>query len=215
MIVGQMALCRFPLWDKCLKNLADNVDALYLRFDGITGDRTILDRVNEVAGAKLQRVMVSKTKWDGGNWREEMLRMLDLVRPSIVLSIDEDEMFGDGIEKDIFRLRNSKKNQMAFKYLWPMPSVDGIMPRNKPLPSKPHVKAYKWRPGLSYIPYMRRARVTGYKKNDYIIGKSMIAHYCFWNEELRSMKMEKTISAKKKMEWVNEVVASKGKCTEG
>ena len=38
MIVGQMALCKFPMWQMCLDDLLKYCDRLYLRFDKINGD---------------------------------------------------------------------------------------------------------------------------------------------------------------------------------
>jgi hypothetical protein len=127
-----------------------------------------------------------------------MVRMLDDVKPEIVLVPDEDEEFGPYLELDIERLRRSKYPQMAFAYEYPMPTEDGWNGRDKPYPSKPHVKAYKWRPGLTYHPYKRRARLSNFGKDDYILGHSRMRHLCFWNEEIREMKLRGT-QAKK--EW--------------
>lgn len=200
MIVGQMALFRFPFWESTLCDLMKYVDTLYLRFDGLLGDREILNNLDRVCGDKLKDVYISKTPWNTWMWREEMIRMLDSVKPEIVICPDEDEIFGKGIIRDIEELKRSKHRQMAFAYQYPMPSEDNFIYKDKPLPSKPHVKMYKWEKGLTFIPYIGRARITNYGK-EYVLGKSKMLHYCFWNKEIRKLKLRNTAI---KMKWVKE-----------
>ena len=89
-IVGQMALHKFPMWDKSLCALSDIVDVLYLRFDGLGGNYDMLPRLSALCGNKLKHVLISYLPWDDSNWREEMIRMLDHVKPDLVLTIDDD-----------------------------------------------------------------------------------------------------------------------------
>jgi len=199
-----MALCKFPLWERCLQSLAKKVDELYLRFDGLNGDVDIYNNIGKVCGNKLRKIYVSYNKWNAWSWREEMIRMLDNVRPEMVLSHDEDEAV-ENIAADLKRFSRSHLNQMAFEYKFPMPSEDGLpipspisgLPIDKPFPSHPHVMVIKWRPGLTFHPYMSRNRVTQYGKN-YLFGKAKILHYCYYTEELREIKAE-TASHKGKL----------------
>lgn len=213
MIVGLMALCRFPFYDSCLRELLKLVDKVYLRFDGMVGDIKIYQSIEEICGKKLGDVFVSKSEWNAFIWREELLRMLDSVKPEIVLFPDEDEVFGKGIRDDIRRFRKSDKQQLAFNYEYPAPSIDGWK-HKKPYPSEPHIKAYKWKEGLTYIPYKKRASLSNYGKHHYKMAKSKILHYCFYTPQLRK---EKLWNGPAKKRWFKreaekyELVISQGK----
>jgi len=188
MIVGLMALCRFPYYERCLRNLLELVDKVYLRFDGITGDRKIYDSLPGICGNKLGDIYISSSAWNAFIWREELLRMLDSVKPELVLFPDEDECFGPDIKEDIRRFRKSDKQQLAFNYKYPAPTIDEWK-HKKPYPSEPHIKAYKWKEGLTYIPYKKRASLSNYGKFNYKLAKSKILHYCFYTPELRKNKL--------------------------
>lgn len=188
MIAGIMALCRFPYWEKCLNDLLGLVDVVYLRFDGITGNKSIYSNIPKVCKGKLGDIYVSSSEWNAFVWREELIRMLDEVKPDIVLFPDEDESFGKGIEKDIKKFKESRYQQLAFNYAYPAPSIDGWKWR-KPYPANPHVKCFKWRGNLTFIPYKKRARLSNYGKWNYMMAKSKILHYCFYTPELRKNKL--------------------------
>jgi hypothetical protein len=202
MIVGQMALYNHPMWRMTLAALLTHVDKVYLRWDQAGLDTNIAggSRISDaqiLCGPKFGGLLISATPWRPTNWREEMLRLLDTVKPSIVLAPDEDEVFGEGIEDDIETLRRSKHSQMAFEYVVPMPTNDGFDTGPKPYPSKSHVKAFRWKPGLTYLPYKRRARLANYSKTAFVLGKSKILHYAFYTEEMRKTHLT---TAKAKME---------------
>lgn len=188
MIVGMMALCRFPYYERCLCDLLGLVDKVYLRFDGVVGDKEILEKAPEICGGKLGEIFVSSSEWNAFVWREELLRKLDSVKPEIVLFPDEDESFGEGIEEDIRRFKKSGKQQLAFNYQHPAPTVDGWS-HKKPYPSEPHIKCYKWKKDLTYIPYQKRASLSNYGKFSFKMAKSKILHYCFYTPELRKDKL--------------------------
>lgn len=200
MIVGQMALTgRFPLWEKCLRDLAEHCDRLYVRFDTRVGDRRVLKAVPEILGPKMGSTLSSDTPWDNWQWREEMLRSLDIVKPDLVLTCDEDEMFEPKIKQDLVRLGRFG-GQMAFGYV--NPTEDDWVPP-KPYPSKPHVKAYAWKPGLTFRNYQSRGRLSNYRKNQYLLGQARIQHYCFYTPQLRTAKAV-TKSTEGKMRWAQE-----------
>jgi hypothetical protein len=188
MIVGLMALCRFPYYEGCLLSLCNLVDKVYLRFDGITGNEKIREVAPYICGDKFGGMLVSSTVWNAFIWREELLRMLDDVKPELVLFPDEDEVFGLGIDDDLKRFIKSDKQQLAFNYQYPAPTIDGWK-HKKPYPSKPHIKVYKWKPGLTYIPYKKRASLSNYGKFHYKMAKSKMVHYCFYTPELRKRKL--------------------------
>lgn len=193
-IVGQMSLGAsttgkpFPLWEQCLASLRDKCDALYLRFDSRTGDPAVLDALPAVCGGKLKDVLVSKTKWNRWNWREEMIRMLDGVKPDMVLAPDQDEEFGPGLLDELYLLAASSHNALMFAYRVPPPTADGFRVW-QPWPRGAHMKAYKWRRRLTYRPYKSYAKVTNYAaRKHWRMASTQILHYAFYTPELRAAR---------------------------
>jgi hypothetical protein len=186
-IVGQMSLgCSttgkpFPLWRDCLASLRDLSDALYLRFDMHTGTQEMLEALPGICGDKLKDVYVDNRKWNRWNWREVMIRMLDAVCPDVVLCPDQDEKFGEGIHRDLLLLSMVPRKALVFDY--EMRTEDGAaVPK---YPRRPHMKAYKWEPGITYIPYRGFANVSNFGKRTRMLAESKIQHFCFWSRELR------------------------------
>ena len=130
---------------------------------------------------------ISTLEWNRWNWREEMLRRLDDVKPDLVLCPDEDEIFGAGLADDIAAFMDSDKLGMMFAYHAPLPTADGaVLFDGKPYPGLPHMKAFKWREGLTYEDYTGFARVTNYvDKGCHYHAKTQIWHYCCWSPEQR------------------------------
>lgn len=183
MIVATLPLWRFPLPALGLSTYIDMVEAVFIRFDAASGDRRLLRDVRLALGKKVGDVFESTTPWDGVAWREECLRMLDSVKPTVVLAPDEDEGYEPEMTMDIARLLGLKTGSLEFKYEYPMPSVDGVQVLERPFPSKPHVKAYCWQPGLTYYPYRNRARLANGGKEHEAMSK--MRHFCWHNAELR------------------------------
>jgi glycosyltransferase involved in cell wall biosynthesis len=193
-IAGQMAISGisagrpFPLWKKCLANLRDRCDGLYLRFDALTGNPAVPEEIKRICGSKLKELLVSKTVWNQWNWREEMLRMLDHVKPDIVLTPDQDEEFGPGLLDELYRFTNCPSRALMFIYTIPMPTCDGSLIWRR-YPGLPHMKAYKWRPGLTYVPYQSCAQVRQYATPKVQLrAETQILHYCYWSADLRKAR---------------------------
>lgn len=178
-IVGQMALYRSLVAEQMLDNLSAFCDSLYLRFDA-AGRKDLLEYA--VWHPKTNRVLVSKAEWGRQGpvtpWREEMIRMLDDVEPDIVLSLDEDECFSEGILEDIKAFAESKYQQALFTY--EMVTNDGVDVRT--YPERPHGKMFKWRHGLTFKPgtgccipdqYPHRDKAEGF------FAQSKILHWCW------------------------------------
>lgn len=193
-IVGQMAISNFPFWEMCLIELSKHVDELYIRFDSLNGDTTILDKLEnkKLFDGKIKNILISNSQWNRWNWREEMIRMLDSVKPTIVLSIDQDETFCDGIDSEIKQFLSSDKQAMMFSYSFPMPSDDGrIVWNGKCYPGKPHMKAYKWIPNLTYKPYSSFAKIRNYRDATFHFqATTLIKHFCFYTKELEIQKLD-------------------------
>jgi hypothetical protein len=183
-------VCRFPLFNNTIKKLSENVDEIYLRFDDINGDKSIIDNIDEVSKSKIKGILYSKTRWDTFTWREEMLRMLDDVKPDLVLSVDQDEIFEDTIKTEMMDFYKSDKLGMMFNYVSPMPTDDGsIILGGKPYPLHPHMKAYKWKPDLTYLPYCGNAKIRKYSgSRDWYMAKTKILHYSMYRKEWQVQK---------------------------
>lgn len=185
-IAGVMALWRFPLWEQSFRQLVNLSDKVFVRFDLNDGEPSIPSRVVDIGKDKLESMIARRDPWTKAGWREQLLRMLDDYKPDIVLFIDDDEMYGEGIEKDIVDFYNSGKGQMMFKYKTPLPTMDGsVVNRGKPYPGLPHMKAFRWKEGLTYHPYPTLAKLGSYKGEEVFEAQSEILHYCMYTKELQ------------------------------
>ena len=175
----------FPLWEECLRSTLDLVDSVIIRWDTHTGDPAVRDAIPDICGGKLKSLILGKSKWNRFNWRESMLREIDVLRlkPMIVLTPDQDEKFGPGIHDDLEALMRSSRSALMFTYR--MMTCDGA---KVPLyPRLSHMKAFKWRERLSYKPYRMRAQVHNYSNRSHHIGaRSNMLHYCYYTPELRT-----------------------------
>lgn len=198
MIAGMMAIDgRFPLWENCLDSLMQHAELAVVRIDD-TQPASITDLLRDkLATAYPDRINVfgSDEPWNRWNWREEMLRALDGVKPNVVLAPDQDEQFDPvGLSDDLARLRDSQRMALMFDYHAPMPTSDGspALPADSPYatyPGSPHMKAFKWIKALTYKDYNGYARVTNYSDPRYhLAAKSTIMHYCCWTKDMRKEK---------------------------
>lgn len=190
-VAGLMAICDFPMWEMCAKELCEVADDVYVRFDGVQGDPEILRRLREVMGAKLRKVQVVREAWHPPEWREDMIRMLDNAehKPDVVLVPDQDEVFGDGLREELAAFWASDKRGMMFSYE-PLATHDGRgLNGNVPYPPEPHMKAFKWERGLSYWPWHRHAIVARYVNPAcWWTAKTKIKHYCAYTDGLADAK---------------------------
>jgi len=190
-VAAIMALGSFPYWRYTLTELAKIADDIYLNYDKNAGDPEMLRFVHEVLGDKLAGVRITESPWQCPNWREECLRMLgevpDQERPDIIVCPDQDEVFGDGIKDDLQRLWLSDKNSMQFHYD-PLPASDGrVINEGLPYPPDPHVKAFKYREDLSYLPYHGDGKIAQYH-NSIIDATSKIKHYTAYTPAMEAVK---------------------------
>ena len=187
-IIGQVPICCYPVWKRSIASLLPYIDELYVRLDGITGDLSFLPVLQQMAGKKLKQVLVSYKLFDTSLYREEMVRALDIVRPDIVVHIDSDEVILDGFEHDLEEFITSGYTQMMMQHKAPMPTEDGSIPFNGMVfPGSAHVKAYKWREGLSFVPYCGYCSVTQYNGDPRMTAGTRLDHYAFWNEKMMSV----------------------------
>ena len=175
-----------PMLEECLVSIS-KIAELYIRIDGSAKPMPngLIDNIHP------QKVILTSAKWDRGNFREDALRMLDDVKPDIVLQPDHDEIFDGKLELEEFMA--SPYEMMFFDYFYPMPTDDGRdIPelKGKPYPSLPHCKAFKWRQGLSFAPYMGLAQPTQYANKPYFRSKVKIKHYTMWTKDMEEAKKE-------------------------
>jgi hypothetical protein len=186
-----MAISDFPLWRVAVENIVGRVDDLYVRFDGVQGDPEILRALPGVAGERLRHVDVVREPWHPPQWRQDCLMLLDNAdhKPDVVLCPDQDEVFGEGLESDLKRLMESDRDALMFGYD-PLVTVDGReVNAGRPYPPEPHMKAFKWRAGLSYYPWHRSAIVAQYVNPlRHMQARSKIKHYCCYTPGLEALK---------------------------
>ena len=186
-----IALGSFPYWRNTIHKLAEIADEIYVNWDKNVGDPEILRFIEKECGDKLGGVCITESPWQCPNWREECMRLLDDVPdseiPDIVVCPDQDEVYGDGIMDDLMRLHLSEKDSMQFHYD-ALPSSDGrVINEGVPYPPDPHVKAFKYRRGLSYLPYHGDGKVAQYH-NSIITAKSKIKHYTAYTPAMEAVK---------------------------
>lgn len=172
----------FPFWRGPLEAMRDLCDVVVVRWDARTGDPAVRDLIPAICGNKLHALIIGQARWNGCFWRESMLRAVDQTRPTLVLTPDQDEEFAPEVREDLARLLRSDRQALMFRYK--MITSDGAKVEINP--TRPHMKAFKWRTGLSYMPYRGYARVHNYaSKHDHLLAKSRIRHYCYCTPELR------------------------------
>lgn len=188
-VVGTMAICAHPMTEHCLRRVSSYCDELYIRFDGNTGDQALLERVQK--HPKVKNVFISVQPFSPWVWHEESIRMLDEVKPQLVICLDDDEEFSEVFALELQRFWESDKVAMMFRYQAPMPTNDDrVILNGRAYPPSPHMKAYKWIPGLTYKPYQGYARVTEYAHDaaKHWMADTEIKHYCMYTQEMEKEK---------------------------
>lgn len=176
----------FPLAPECIEDTSKYCDYMILRYDINTRDKSFFNEATKRAREHCDYVFDYSEggDYDQYNWRESMLRRLDIFRPDLVITLDQDEMFGPGLEDEIERFKHTDASQMIFDY--EMVTKDSKeVPK---YPHDPHTKLLKWMKGTSYIPYRGSCTVNTPKMNYKTFSPVKIKHYCFWDSEARETK---------------------------
>jgi glycosyltransferase involved in cell wall biosynthesis len=187
-VAGIMAIAPefFPLWKRCLASLAQRCDKLYVRVDLNHLGGVTLDEIRSAAGERLCGIMASTEGWNRWNWREDLLRMLDRADCDIVLCPDQDEEFGEEFDADLKAFYVSGKDGMMIDFVCPTDDGSAV----EKYPGKPHMKAFRWRKGLTYRNYQGFARLTDYASAaHHWQAASKLTHLCFLTPEMRSAKV--------------------------
>lgn len=129
-------------------------------------------------------IRCSEIVWNRWNWREELIRSLDDIQPKYVIFLDQDETFDTGFEVEFNEFAASEYDYMMFKFS--NPSDKPI--EKKVFPAARHMKAFKWKEGLTYNPYQGYAKINGLSNP--MGTKTKVCHWCYWNDYLRDTKEE-------------------------
>ncbi len=180
-------------WPWCLEELVSYVDEIYLLFHHSPQFKEEwpkkIPKVNDFIEINIDTEwQVMEWRNHQGKFREQLLRMLDPVKPDLVFFPDEDESFPEPefLVKDLQRFYKSSKRQISFKRCNFWDSMDMVR-KDKWIKYFPHVKIFKWQPNLTYIPYKGFNRITSYGKKS-MIAKSVIKHYAYMNKEERERR---------------------------
>lgn len=189
--VGILQACDFILLEKCFEYFCSIVDELYVRFDN---KNTSIEVKNHIQNhPKVKKCIEGDYTINGEIWREELLRLLDSVKPDIVIVLDIDEVFDGDIKSEIDLFWKSEKLAMMFSYNG-CPTQNGG--RTDIYPTAPHQMVFKWKPNLTYKNYKGSAMVTNYSSRlDKIAWYSSIKvdHFCMWTKDMEIAKKQHAI----------------------
>lgn len=188
-IAGTIALSAFPMWRQSVQQLCDLCDVVFVRFDGVAGDPEILQGLAEFKD-KIGHIFTATVPWSSPQWMEDKLRMADGAKPDIVLTLDEDELFGDNIKADLDSFAQSDRAALLFDYE-PLVTSDGrVANGGHPYPGR-ECKAFKWRPGLSFFPLhpTNMALPAQYiREPDWMLAESKMRHFCCFTPQMEVQK---------------------------
>ena len=157
-----------PRWPYCLTSMLHFADVACVRIDALSGTPEKLEElkqyVQHLGGSHIAKCWVSNEKWNRWNWREELLRSLDDIMPDIVLQPDCDEMFEPLLWEDIATLEG-KAGLLGLMFDYVMVARDGV--RLKKYPRRTHLKAYRWAPRLTFVPYCGYGRPRAYRSRQF------------------------------------------------
>jgi hypothetical protein len=186
-IAGLMAITDFKLAPEMVKDVSQFCDYMVLRYDKNTRNKKIFNKCVKVA-EKNNRFVIAYSEggdYNEWNWRESLVRKLDVTKPDYVIFLDQDEKLEEGFaEIDLEDWQHSTATRMEFMY--EMVTKDGV---EVPVyPYRRHCKVFKWHPGINYQPYQCFAR-PNMKDEGAFLAKTRIKHYCFFDKECRRGKM--------------------------
>jgi len=191
-IVGLMMLHYFK-WPWCLEDLANYDDEIYLLLHYSPEFKSEwpkkIPKVKNIIEININNEwQVMEWRAHEGEFRENILRMLDNIKPDIVFFPDEDESYPEPelLINDLRKFYTSNKKQLAFKRCNFWDSMDMVR-KDKWIYYGPHIKIYKWQPNLTYIPHIGWNKLTTYGKKR-MVSKSIIKHYAYMEKAERERR---------------------------
>lgn len=186
-VAGLMAISDFAMAPEMAADLAMYCDVMVLRFDTINGDKALYKECLRRVPSDVKVIGIrGREAWNRWNWREQLIRALDPVKPDVVLFLDSDEKYDrETFPEDLVRFLHSGRDIMMFDYA--MATDDGR--KVKKYPGARHCKAYRWAKGIGYRPYKGYARPTWPSKNCMAYNAdSRIHHFCFYTQAMEAEK---------------------------
>lgn len=187
-----MAVHSRLFWKRAIGSLKSCVDGFVIRINIDSPDCPSVEEVTDFVGYQLIEGLVADNPTNGYTWREEMLKPLHAIRPKTVITTDSDERlpFLFSQELGLFEKSDKKILMMSAE----METIDG---REVPqYPSKPHCRAFKWTPQVTYIPYSGYAYPNpyGWEPNLMFNSELKYGHYAFYTKEMEKEKTEHAIA---------------------
>lgn len=139
-------------------------------------------------------------RWDQGRVRDATLRMVDGVKPNVVLFPDSDEVFYRGFSDDLNRfVHDDEAMSFWFNLLYNWGDMrhyrrDGLWKRIH------HVRGFKWQPDLTFVPYGGYASPTNLinlEKETRFHATRPLLHLGYMREEDRERKYRRANCAPK------------------
>lgn len=133
-------------------------------------------------------------KWIQGLQRDNTIRMLDDVKPDIVLFPDSDEVYPENLMEQLKKFwedENKKTFWFRLLYMW---NDEQHFRNDGKWKCIHHVRAFKWQPKITYLPYKGYACPTTFGKlprDTKFHSDTPIKHYGYMTEEQRKRKWER------------------------
>ena len=174
----------------CLDDLSKYTNEIYVNLNEPTKE------VKEIVLSHPKLIKIIQTtnkngKWNQGLQRDNTIRMLDDIKPDIVLFPDSDEVYPKNFKEQLKKFwEDEEKKTFWFRlfYIWGDKKHfrnDGLWKRIH------HVRAYKWQPDISYIPYAGYACPTTFRslpRETRYNSDTGIRHYGYMSEADRQRK---------------------------
>ena len=188
-IAGIMRLHRFEeSIELVLKSLSDVCTGLYLLTDNVVSERI---QKAILTTPKIQRIQKCPTPWTQAGSLDAAMRMLDDVKPDIVLLPDEDELLPERLPGEIDKWRSvwDKRPSIRFPVVHCIESPYRILAERLDLHS-PHCKAIRWSPGISYLDgYAGWCFPSSHYRQKKYTCSYPLRHLAFMTEAQRKMRM--------------------------
>jgi len=176
---------------KVLDDMAKYTNRVYVNLNDST------PTIKKIAKGHKSVVKIIETINSGGRWnqglqRDNTIRMLDDIKPDIVLFPDSDECYPKNMSEQLMNFWLDKdKKTFWFRLLYMWDNEDTF--RNDGLfKSIHHVRALKWQPNITYLPkyagYACPSNYINLPKNTRFHSTAPTFHYGYMHEEDRVRK---------------------------
>lgn len=176
---------------RTIENLSKFTSEIYVNLND--ADEKISEFVKNYPNVKKYIETKNDRYWSQAYERDLTIRLLDDVKPDLVLFPDDDELFLDNLTEVLKDFWQSDKKVIYFvmDYCWDSEFIarkDGVYGRMY------HVRAFKWQPNLIYHPYVGKACPRNFYGREYAYydkSKAKIKHLGYMTEEDRQIKFQR------------------------